>query len=187
MIRALLAGALALALAGCAGSAASLYTLGTGQTAAGPMHGQVPVVIAIARVRIPDELDSEDLLVRAGSVLRRSPNGHWATRLSTEVTDRITDRLAARRPDALVTSGDQAQTPDWQIVITLSRLDVSADGHAVLAADWVIVPRDPARPLRRDRAVIALDGAVATDLDVVRPEGALVDGLGQVIDVAGLK
>jgi uncharacterized lipoprotein YmbA len=180
--RTLVAMLLAAALAGCAASPVRLYTLGTGQVRGTP-SGPAAVVIVIAHVRIPDELDSEDLLVRSGAVLRRSPNGHWATRLSTEVTDRITDDLAARRPDALVTSAMPSQTPDWRVVITLSRLDVSADGHATLAADWVIVPRDPARPLGHDRAVIALDGPVATDLDVVRLEGALVDRLSGVIEV----
>src|SRR6195952_1882598 len=93
-----------LALATCGAPALTVYTLGPpeGASDAAPL-GHKPVVIAVARVTIPDELDTEDLVIRDGSVLRRSARGRWASRLSLGITDRLTNRLAARNPTVLVT------------------------------------------------------------------------------------
>jgi uncharacterized lipoprotein YmbA len=179
---AILASAISLVLGSCAGPPLKLYTLGAGHAEAeGKAFNRSPVIIAVARVTLPDELDNDDILVRSGPNLLRSARGRWSARLSTEVTERLTAQLAARRPDALVTSSPQSQTPSYRIIITLSRFDVSVDGHATLAADWLIVPGDPASSPRRDRTTFTLDGSVATDRDVVLLEGRVMDRLGQSI------
>ena len=104
--------ATALLLASCATPPLTLYTLGAPPIAAdtAPL-GRRPVVIAVARVTVPDELDTEDIVVRDGSTLRRSTRGRWASRLSLGITDRLTERLAERRPDALVTDRPLTDTP----------------------------------------------------------------------------
>jgi uncharacterized lipoprotein YmbA len=171
----------------CAAPPLATYTLATSQSApvTTPL-GQTPIVIAIARVVIPDELDNEDIQLRSGNMLNGSANGRWASRLSIEITERITARLSERRPDALVTSRPQSQTPSYRISINIARLDVTTNGHAALEADWVIFPANPTNPARRNRVAFSIDGPVATDRDVVRLEGVAVDRLSQSIDVGGL-
>jgi uncharacterized lipoprotein YmbA len=184
---AILASAISLALGSCAGPPLKLYTLGAGHAEAeGRAFDRPPVIIAVARVTLPDELDNDDILVRSGPSLLRSSRGRWSARLSTEVTERLTAQLAARRPDALVTSSPQGQTPSYRIIITLSRFDVSVDGQATLAADWLIVPSDPAASPRRDRTTFTMNGSVATDQDVVLLLGSVMDRLGQSIDLTNM-
>jgi len=179
---AILASATSVVLGSCAGPPLKLYTLGAGHAEAeGKAFHRLPVIIAVARVTLPDELDNDDILVRSGPNLLRSSRGRWSARLSTEVTERLTAQLAARRPDALVTSSPQSQNPSYRIIITLNRFDVSVDGRATLAADWLIVPSDPAASPRRDRTTFTMDGSVATDRDVVLLEGRVMDRLGQSI------
>jgi len=181
---AILAGATSVVLGSCAGPPLKLYTLAAGHAEAeGKAFNRSPVIIAVARVTLPDELDNDDILIRSGPNLLRSSRGRWSARLSTEVTERLTSQLAARRPDALVTSSPQSPTPSYRLIITLSRFDVSVDGHATLAADWLIVPGDPAANPLRDRTTFTMDGSVATDRDVVLLEGRVMDRLGQSIDL----
>ena len=188
LLRACVMGSVAVVAASCAGPPLTLYTLGAGHVeGASGGYDRSPVIIAIPPVSLPDELDNDDILVRNGASLRRSTHGRWAARLSTEVTDRVTSQLAARRPDALVTSAAQGQTPSYRIIITISRLDVTADGHATLDANWSIVPGNTAIAARRDRATFTVDGSVATDLDVVLLQRRVMDRLSQSIDVTGLR
>lgn len=176
---------LGLAAASCAAPALTLYTLTPGAGAVMAPLGHAPVVIALARVTIPDELDNDDILVRAGSRLVRSATGRYGSRLSIEITDRITAQLAARYPNALVTSRPGSQAVAYRVLIDVSRLDVSADGRAELAADWQVIPPDPASPIRRDRAVVRADRALAADADVIAVEQTVIDGLGRAIRIDG--
>ena len=100
--------------------------------------------------------------------MHRSHPGRWASRLSLGITDRLTDRLGARWPDALVTDQPQTEAATCRLLINISRLDVNAAGIAELDANWTIVPRDPAQPVLRDRVRLGAEGPVATDQDVVR-------------------
>jgi uncharacterized lipoprotein YmbA len=175
---ALVWGAAALLLVSCSAPPLTLYTLGTAPVAADARPlGKRAAVIAVARVSMPDELDTEDLVVRDGSTLRRSTLGRWASRLSLGITDRLTQRLAEQRPDALVTDRPLAETPTYRVLVNVGRLDVSASGVATLDADWQIVPRDATAPARRDRGHFSVTGPVATDQDVVTLVGTLVDQL----------
>jgi uncharacterized lipoprotein YmbA len=176
--------AAALSLSSCAAPTLTLYTLATPGVAVdqAPL-GNKPVVIAIARVTVPDELDIEDIVVRDGNTLRRSRLGRWASRLSLGITDRLTERLAARRPDAVVTDRPLAQTPAERVLINIGRLDVTAAGVATLDADWLVVPRDAAEPTRRDRGHFSATGPVATDQDVVTLVGIVVDKLASAIEL----
>ncbi|HEY1412954.1 MAG TPA: PqiC family protein, partial [Rhodopila sp.] len=150
-----------LLLAGCSAPPLTLYTLGTPPIAsdAAPL-GRHPVVIAVSRVTIPDELDTEDMLIRDGNTLRRSQRGRWASRLSLGITDRLTERLAARYPRALVTDRPLTETPSERILVNIGRLDVTTGGVATLDADWMVVPRDAAAPARRQRGHFSATGPV---------------------------
>ncbi len=154
-------------LQGCASPALTLYTL------APPVSGELPPLgahaplIAVARISIPDALDTQDILLRDGDTLRRSATGRWAARLSLTLTDLVTARLAASRRDAVVTDQPQAGQVTSRLMIDVSQLDIDAAGSGRLQADWMIVPADPSLPVRRDRAGIVLRGPVGTDAEVV--------------------
>jgi uncharacterized lipoprotein YmbA len=175
-----------LVLSSCAAPPLTVYTLDapaiTPDTV--PLGGK-PVVIAIARVSVPDELDTREIFVRDGSTLQRSPRGRWASRLSVGITDRLTERLAGRRPDALVTDRPLTETPAYRVLINIGRLDVTTDGAATLDADWLIVPRDATAPTRRDRAHFVASGPVATDKDVVTLVALVLDRLADAIALPG--
>ena len=188
MRRSFLSGAAAVLLTSCAGPPLILYTLNVPSAAAdSPPLGSRPTVIEIVRVTVPDELDTQDIVVRDGDRLLRSRRGRWASRLSLGITDRLTERLAARRPDALITDQPRADPPSYRVLISISRLDVTAAGTATLDANWTILPRDPAKPILRDRVRISATGPVRTDQEVVALLGGLLDRLAGALDVSGLR
>jgi len=183
-MRLLIAGlAMSVALAGCGAPPLTLYTLsdrgGLDQPAAS--LGEHPFVIEVARVTIPDDFDSEDILVQDGSILRRSKTGRWASRLSLEITSMVTHRLAARHPEALVTDVRQLTPPSERLLVSITRLDLTANGAAAITADWQVVPEDARRRLVRDRAQFSLSGPVANDHDVVALEEQLIEKLADAI------
>jgi uncharacterized protein len=177
-----------LLVASCAAPPLTLYTLGTApaQTDASTL-GQTPPVVAVARVTMPDELDTADVVVRDGNTLRRSSGGRWASRLSLGITDRLTAKLAQRYPGLLVTDRPLTDAPAARVLVNISRIDTSASGTATLEADWVVAPHDPGRPIQRDRMRTSISGPVGTDQDVVRLTGELVDRLAAAIDLSGFR
>jgi hypothetical protein len=174
----------ALLLAGCAAPPLRFYTLGEPPVSedSRPLpHGAA--VIEVDRLILPNDVDSEDLLLRDGDVVERSPTGRWVSRLSLLATDLVTERLAMRAPDALVTDQWPAVAPDYRVMIHVARLDVANSGHASLAADWQISARDPGQGPIRGRAKIGVAGRTATDQDVVRLETTLFDRLADAIEI----
>lgn len=179
--------AAAVLLCACGAPPLTLYTLGTPATAtdSAPL-ARKPLVIAVARVSLPDELDTDAIVVRDGSTLRRSMRGRWASRLSLGITDRLTERLARQRPSALVTDRPLTETPSYRVLVNIQRLDVSAAGRVTLDADWAIIPRDSTAPTRRDRGHFTASGPVATDQDVVTLVETVLDQLAGAIDIRRL-
>jgi uncharacterized lipoprotein YmbA len=110
-----------------------------------------PLVITLSRVTIPDSLDSTDIVVRDGAILRRSATSRWASRLSIGITDLLTAQLAARLPDALVTDQPQASPVSARLMVDISQFDITTAGHAILTANWTIIPADTARPIAHGR------------------------------------
>lgn len=175
-------------IASCASPPLSLYTLtpSDAPVAAVALSNRM-LVIEIRRVVIPDYLDTQDILIRNGNMLQRSPHGRWASRLSIEATRYLTGLLAARRPNALITDQLPVATPNDRIFITISNLDVTSAGLATLEADWTIVPKNPAQPIRRRRAQLTANGPVKTDQDVVILTQAVLTRLADAIDIAHLR
>lgn len=174
-----------LLLGSCGAPPLQVYTLGAPPTASNvPPLSKQPVVVAVARVTVPDELDTQDIVVRDGSVLNRSRLGRWASRLSLGVTDRLTQRLARLRPHVLITDRPLTETPSDRLLVNISRLDVTTTGVATLDADWLIVPRDPATSTQRDRAHFTATGPVASDQDVVNLVETLLDRLSGAINTS---
>ena len=172
----------------CASPPLSLYTLEPSDALASAVPFSHPgAVIEIRRVVIPDYLDNQDILVRNGNTLQRSSRGRWASRLSTEVTRYLTGLLAARRPNALVTDQPPVETSQDRIFITISKLDVTSSGVAMLQANWTIVPHNAAQPVRSQRALFTANGPVNTDHDVVVLTQAVLMRLADAIDIARLR
>ena len=168
-------------LAACAAPPLTLYTLSDQTGTPAPPLGERPQVIEVARVTIPDDFDSEDILVHDGNVLQRSKTGRWASRLSLEITSLLTHVLAARNPNALVTDVRQLTSPAARLLISITQLDVTAQGHATLIADWQIVPENTQASIVRARAQFSLSGPVKTDQDVVSLESELLKRLADSI------
>ena len=175
-----------LVASGCAGPPLSLYTLADSSPAAVAPLTAHPLVISVARVTIPDALDSEDILVRDGAILRRSNTGRWASRLSIGITDLLTAQLAARRPDALITDQTQAAPVSTRLLIDIGQLDINANGTAAITASWTIIPTDTAVPIQRGRASFTALGSAATDQDVVTLTKNIVTRLAPQIDFSTL-
>lgn len=172
----------ALLLAGCAAPPLRFYTLGelpVSEDSRPLPHGAA--VIEVDRLILPNDVDSEDILLRDGDVVERRPTGRWVSRLSLLATDLVTERLAMRAPDALVTDEWPAVAPDYRVMIHVARLDVANNGRGSLDADWQISARDPGQGRIRGRAQIVLADPTATDQDVVRLEAALFDRLANSI------
>jgi hypothetical protein len=173
------------AFAGCAaGPPLKFYTLSEGSISsdAQPLARGGPV-IEVVRVSLPSYADTEDLFVRRGNVIERSPTGRWVSRLSLLATGLLTAQLAASNPDALVTDQPQGRPVDYRIMIHISELDVSSEGQAIVAVDWQIVPRNVGKEIVWNRARFSMSGAVATDQDIVSLERALFRRVAAAIEI----
>jgi hypothetical protein len=171
-----------LLLASCAAPASRVYTLGA-PAALPEVRAEstgFPIVY-VARVTMPDYLDSEDILVRRGDVLRRSSRGRLATRLSLGATSLIGAQLARRYPAMLISDQPPVDTPVMRLIVNIGRLDVAADGSGSLVADWSIIPAGQTEPITRYRASFSAHGPVATDDDVVSLERRLLMQLADAI------
>jgi uncharacterized protein len=177
----------ALLLASCAGPALTTYTLALPPPASDIVLPPNAPVIVVSRITVPSDEDSTDITLRDGSVLRRSISGRWGSRLAVGMTTRVAERLAERFPKALVTTAPQTDAAAATVRINISRLDIGADGNAVLEADWSVVPGNAQIPARQQRTRIALQGPVATDQDVVTLTGQLADRLAAAIDLGTLR
>jgi uncharacterized lipoprotein YmbA len=184
----------ALALTGCtAAPPLRVYTLSESPASseepmtiadASPPPGAA--VIEIARVSLPDYVDSRDLVVRQGELLERSSTGRWASRLSLATTGPLTARLAMRRPDAWVTDQPQVRTPDYRLLLHISRLDITNTGTGSVEAVWEIVPRATCEAVIRRRIQFTMSAAVGTDERVARFERSLLERLASEIDISSL-
>jgi uncharacterized protein len=184
----------ALALAGCAAApplkvytlAASPESSDAAMTAADPSPPPGAPVIEIARVSVPDSVDSRDLVLRQGDHLERSNTARWASRLSLATTDLLTARLAMRRPDAWVTDQPQARTPEYRLLVHISRLDITNMGAGTVEAAWEIVPRDACEAVIRRRIQFTMSAAVGTDERVAHFVRSLLERLSSDIDISSL-
>jgi uncharacterized lipoprotein YmbA len=184
----------ALALAGCAAAPPlRVYTLAADPessaaalAAADPSPPPGAPVLEIARVTVPDEVDSRDLVLRQGDHLERSNTARWASRLSLATTDLLTARLTLRRPDAWVTDQPQARTADYRLLVHISRLDITNTGTGTVEAVWEIVPHDACEAVTRRRTQFTMSAAVGTDERVARFERSLLARLASDIDISSL-
>ena len=175
---------IALPLAGCAAPPLRLYTLVEPPVSADarPLP-RGAAVIEVDRLVLPDDLDSDDIVLTDGDVVKRSRTGRWASRLSLLATDLVTSRLAMRARDTLVTDQWPAREPDYRVMIQIARLDVTSKGRALLDGEWEIVSRAPERRTIRGRVEVELSGPDASDRDVASLEAGLFERLADAIEL----
>ncbi|NHO31068.1 PqiC family protein [Acetobacter fallax] len=165
-------------LSACAGPPLQLYTLGGAATPAGQAQGLVAPgtpVLEIRRVSLPDYLDTQDIVVRNGQSLDRSPNGRWAERLSDGITDFIVARVGSARPDIFVTGQSLTGPATARLAISITRLDVAASGTAILEASWAVIPADEHQPEGQlQRGTISVSGPSKTDANIVTLTNTLI-------------
>ena len=174
----------ALSLAACAAPPLRLYTLAQSPVSADarPLPRRAAVV-EVDRLVLPDVLDSDDIVLTDGDVVKRSRTGRWASRLSLLATDLVTSRLAMRAPDTLVTDQWPAREPDYRVMIHIARLDVTSKGRALLDAEWEIHSRNSARRTLRGRVQVELSGPDASDRDIASLDTALFERLADAIEL----
>lgn len=171
-----------LLLSGCASAPIQFYTLGAPAIASTTTAlGPTTPVVTVDPVQVPDYLDSQDMLVRHGDVLDRSPHGRWASRLSRGVTDLVTARLSQIWPSVFVTSQSSASTPGTRLNITVTRLDIATDGLGTLEADWSFIPTNEKKPVLHHRASFTARGSIVTDAGNVALTRDLVEQLSTAI------
>ncbi|BAK83769.1 PqiC family protein [Komagataeibacter medellinensis] len=177
-------------LSACSSAPVRFYTLGAPAVAVGaqttattPITESTPV-IEVERTRLPDYLDSQDIMVRNGHEIERSGLGRWASRLSVGATDLITARLAQKWSDMFVTDQPQPDRPTWRLQLNISRLDVSRDGQSALNADWAIIPQDPRASILRNRTVIVTNGNTASNANIASVTENLLNELTNRIEAS---
>lgn len=161
----------AFGLVSCAAPPLRLYTLGmpsdeNANQSSRPSLSSRAETVAVSTVVIPDYLDSQDMVVRRGEEIVRSPRSRWATRLSIGITDLIANQMAGFHPSMLITDQPLADVATLRVQVDISRFDVDMNGQATLDAHWAILPADPHKPLIRDRAHLTMTAPVTTDADV---------------------
>ncbi|GCE83685.1 membrane integrity-associated transporter subunit PqiC [Komagataeibacter diospyri] len=180
----------AVVLSACSSAPVRFYTLGAPAVAVGaestatmPITDSTPV-IEVERARMPDYLDSQDIMVRNGHEIERSGLGRWASRLSVGATDLITARLAQKWPHLFVTDQSQPDRPTWRLQLNISRLDVSRDGQAALNADWAIIPQDSRASILRNRTTIVTQGNTGSNANIAKVTENLLNELSDRIEAS---
>ncbi|GBQ67801.1 hypothetical protein AA103196_1779 [Ameyamaea chiangmaiensis NBRC 103196] len=167
---------------GCASPPLQLYTLGYGgaDVSVPTTPDQRPLVY-VARVALPDYLDTQDMVTRDGLALNRSPSGRWAARLSEQATALIASVLRERTPALAITDQHPLLPPSARLEVVIEKLDMTADGAATLAASWTLIPSDTGAPLTRNRTVITRPTTGTGDAALAAQTRTLLTDLAQQI------
>ena len=135
------AGAVCVALAGCANQPPETYVLGRplGAEEAAESYADQPV-IEIATVQVPEYLDATDMLVRQpGNLVTPVADARWGERLSVGATRALSLDLSRQVPGVVITTTTPAETPEGQILVEFETLEARADGVVVLVARWRLI------------------------------------------------
>jgi uncharacterized lipoprotein YmbA len=127
------------ALCGCAGPPKHDYVLGApvAATSASTVQTALPVV-QIERVRVPDYLDTRDILTRSDGEVVASQTGRWAERLSVGVRRALVASLATQLTGVVVTSGQPVEPPILRVLVDVTAFEATANRQVVLAARWTV-------------------------------------------------
>jgi uncharacterized protein len=169
-----------LLLASCgSGGPRDVYVLGS------PVEGVARVspeaggpVVEVARVSLPDYLDSTDIQQRDGrNELKISHTGRWGERLSVGITRDLALAVAKRLPRFVVVRTAAPDQATRRVLTDIDAFDVLPDRRCVLTARWTIRGRDRSGLDISQGATIVTTAAGATDKDIVAAMSEAIDQL----------
>jgi uncharacterized protein len=178
-----LGAAASLLLVGCArgGPPPALYVLGAMPPAMTATTSEAGLaVVEVTEVKVPDYLDTTDLIVRSFGRLIPSATGRWGERLSVGMTRALAASLAARLPRMVVTTARPA-APARRILVDVEAFEAQSDGSVVLAASWSIASGSSRQTLLAEHSSIAVPLEKRDDAAVVAAMSRAVDELADQI------
>lgn len=154
----------AIVSAGCASSAPSrfyqLSSIGMKGHSSTGNSGEKRTVIAVGPLRIPDYLDRQEIVTRAGSNrLRVAEFDRWAGSLETDTVRVLTEDLSSLLPEdrflviPWVSASEAAVPSDYHISVDIIRLDGSLGGSVSLRAQWALFESGKGLLLRRESVI----------------------------------
>ena len=154
------------------------YVLGDTPAAATATTDQTTFpVIQIERVRLPDYLDTTEIMRRKEDQLVPSVTGRWGERLSVGVTRAVIASLAAQLPRMIVTAAPSARPPTWRIFMDVDAFEPRADGQVILVAHWTIVAGSSRQVLKVEQASLIESARGNNDGAVVRAMSRAIERL----------
>ena len=138
-------------------------------------------VMELAKVSLPDYLDSSDILFRDGrNELKSSQTGKWGERLSVGITHALGAALTRRMPKVLIVQSALSGQATRRLLVDVEAFDIRADRRCVLTARWTM-PREEGQtnPVSARATVVtsisasASGSALTDDLVVSAMEAAL--------------
>ena len=154
--RVLLGWLLAVPIAGCTSARLDWFRP---VPVAGPVRADVTALVELHDVTVARALDRPDILRLAGDTRLVPTGGQWAAAPGDMIAAVLRRNLADRLPAATVTDAVNgiatdviggAGAPAVLVEVGIDRFEADADGHAVLAAHFVLRhPRSPLPPTER--------------------------------------
>ena len=132
-------------------------------------------------MRLPDYLDTRDLLVRKGSRLIPSTTGQWAERLSVGMTRALALSLGNQLPNVALFTTDPVQRPARQVLVDVTSFEARAEQEVVLAARWTLTDGPGRNSLVSQDAVLVEPTGSTTDDAVVSAMNRAVEALASQI------
>jgi uncharacterized lipoprotein YmbA len=125
---------------GLSGPPAAEYVIGI---APEPARATTPLtgrpIVELKPVRLPDYLDTREILVRRGNQVVASESGRWGERLSVGITRALAVSLAARLPGLIVTTTPPVEQSARQVLVDVTSFEASGNQEVVLVARWSII------------------------------------------------
>lgn len=113
---------------------------------------QTRVSLAVAPAQVPEYLDRPELIVRTGPNEVKTVDGErWAERLPLTLARGLADNLARAlgRPVPLTPTDRPGTAPDYELFLTVTRLDIDPAGRSVsLEGTWSLLDTDARKELQ---------------------------------------
>jgi uncharacterized protein len=121
-------------------------------------------LIEIAPIRMPDYLDTGDMLTRSGTnELVASTSGRWGDRLSIGMRLALAEDLQALLPDAIVAPNNPDGPAAVRLDMNVPDFDLTSDRTLTLVAQWTIRILQTTADRRREAVQLVTRGVPAGD------------------------
>lgn len=137
-------------------------------------------------MRLPDYLDTRELVVRSGNQLLPSKTGQWAERLSVGMTRALALSIGMQLPNVAVLTTNPIERPTWQVLVDVTAFEARVDREVVLAARWTVTDGTGRSSLQSEDAVLMEPTESMDDAAVVSAMNRAVEGLANQI-AGGIK